>query len=52
MVSEHPEADSRNCLSVAQWSDAAEDGAGGWVSRTPVGGFDCFDVPNVPYQAG
>lgn len=52
VVSTDPAADSHNCLSVAQWSDAAEGGTGGWVSRTPVGGFDCVDVPNVPYQAG
>jgi branched-chain amino acid transport system substrate-binding protein len=50
-VSDDPAAPSHNCLSVAQWSDDADGGKGGWQSRTPVGGFDCFDVPNVPYRA-
>jgi ABC-type branched-subunit amino acid transport system substrate-binding protein len=51
-VSQDPAAPDRNCLSVAQWSDEADGGAGGWESRTPVGSFDCFEVPNVPYKAG
>jgi len=51
VVTDDPTAPSHDCLSVAQWSDDADDGKGGWVSRTPVGGFDCFDVPNVPYRA-
>ena len=51
VVSQDPAGDDHNCLSVAQWSDDVAEGAGGWVSRTPVGGFDCLDVPNVPYQA-
>jgi branched-chain amino acid transport system substrate-binding protein len=50
-VSDDPSAPDHNCLSVAQWSDDADGGKGGWQSRTPVGGFDCFDVPNVPYRA-
>ena len=52
VVSDDPAGDDHNCLSVAQWSDTGGDGSGGWVSRSPVGGFDCYDVPNVPYQAG
>jgi len=51
-VSDDPAAPDHNCLSVAQWSDDADGGQGGWESRTPVGGFDCVDVPNVPYPAG
>jgi ABC-type branched-subunit amino acid transport system substrate-binding protein len=52
VVDPNPGGQDHNCLSVAQWSDDAEDGNGGWVSRTPVGSFDCYDVPDVPYQAG
>lgn len=48
VVSKHPAAPSRNCLSVAQWSDDA----GTWVTRTPVGAFDCPEVANLPYDAG
>ena len=51
-VSDDPAAPDHNCLSVAQWSDDAEGGTGGWESRTPVGGFTCVDVANVPYKAG
>ncbi len=47
-----PGAPGKGCLSVARWSDEADDGRGGWVSQTPVGGFDCVDVQNVAYQAG
>jgi ABC-type branched-subunit amino acid transport system substrate-binding protein len=40
-----------DCMSVAQWQDAAYGGKGGWVTRTPNGAFVCYsDLPRISYR--
>ena len=45
----HPSR-SVNCFNVARWSDAANHGAGGWVTQVPDMTANCFDVPTLPYR--
>jgi branched-chain amino acid transport system substrate-binding protein len=37
-----------NCLTVAQWQDSANNGKGGWVTRSGDD-FVCYDVPSIVY---
>jgi ABC-type branched-subunit amino acid transport system substrate-binding protein len=41
---------SHNCFNVARWSDAANAGAGGWVTQVADMTTNCFDVPALPYR--
>lgn len=45
----HPTT-SHNCFNVARWSDAANDGKGGWVTQVADMTTNCFDVPALPYR--
>jgi branched-chain amino acid transport system substrate-binding protein len=45
-----PPTTDHNCIFAARWSDAAYEGAGGWVTVTPGKQAVCYDVPNVPYS--
>jgi hypothetical protein len=33
-----------------RWQDAANGGAGGWVSQVPDMDRNCFDVPSITYR--
>jgi ABC-type branched-subunit amino acid transport system substrate-binding protein len=46
-----PPATARTCLSVAQWSDRAKSGHGGWLTRGGDMRKNCFVVPQLPYGA-
>lgn len=45
----HP-ATSHNCFNVVRWSDAANDGRGGWVDQVEDMNSNCFDVPSLGYR--
>lgn len=45
---EKPPTVSRNCLSVARWSDRARGGAGAWATQGDMN-KNCFTVPQLPY---
>jgi ABC-type branched-subunit amino acid transport system substrate-binding protein len=47
---EQPPATRRACLSVAQWSDSALGGKGGWITRGDGLRGNCFTVPQLPYR--
>ncbi|MEV6314836.1 ABC transporter substrate-binding protein [Streptomyces sp. NPDC051776] len=45
-----PPRTRRNCLSVARWSDGAQEGKGGWVTQGGDMTRNCFTVPQLPYS--
>ncbi|MGP3927019.1 ABC transporter substrate-binding protein [Streptomyces sp. 8N616] len=48
--SEEPPRTRRSCLSVARWSDDAQDGKGGWITQDGDMSENCFTVPQLPYS--
>ena len=50
-IVKRPGPTTHNCLNVAQWQDSADDGKGGWVTRVQDMNTECFDVPEVSYDA-
>lgn len=42
---------SRNCINVARWSDAANDGRGGWVTQVADMNTNCAVVPVFALRA-